>query len=166
MTQLPFFVYGTLLPGQPNAYLWGESIAQMEMAWFENGRLYDCGPYPMLIEETAVLPIHGQLITIHPDQYDAILTRIDTLEGYTPQQPDQATYQRVSRQVWVGHTHPHTQRRAWAWLYLGRADLTTHLPPIPSGNWVTYAVNRHRQMSNWWRTVSSVAGLHDQAEDD
>ena len=30
MTDVPFFVYGTLLPDQPNFRLWGDSISRME----------------------------------------------------------------------------------------------------------------------------------------
>jgi gamma-glutamylcyclotransferase (GGCT)/AIG2-like uncharacterized protein YtfP len=166
MTQYPFFVYGTLLPGQPNAYLWGEAIAKMETAWFENGRLYDCGAYPMLVEETAALPVEGQLVTAYPGQYDALLERIDILEGFDPDQPEEATYRRVRRQVLVGARHEQPKRQEWAWVYLGRPEFVTDLPPIPSGNWVTYAVARRRQMNDWWRTVRSVAGRHRPADND
>jgi gamma-glutamylcyclotransferase (GGCT)/AIG2-like uncharacterized protein YtfP len=160
MTQLPFFVYGTLLPGQPNAYLWGKSIAKMETAWLENGRLYDCGHYPMLVEETAALPVQGQLVHSHPDQYQACLERIDTLEAFDPDNPDEATYRRIQHQVWVGARYGSDKRQVWAWVYVGRPTFVTNLPPILSGNWVTYAAARHRQMNDWWRTVHSVAGFH------
>ena len=48
---LPFFVYGTLLPGQPNAHLWGDGIVAQQNATLANGRLYDLGAFPMLVEE-------------------------------------------------------------------------------------------------------------------
>ena len=160
MIQLPFFVYGTLLPGQPNAYLWGDGIAAMETAWFENGRLYDCGPYPMMIEETAVLPVQGQLITPQPYQYDTLRQRLDTLEGFDPAQPQNATYRRVRRQVLVGARAEQPKRSEWAWVYVGRAEFVTNLPPIPSGNWVGYALARQRQMKDWWRHIRSAAGRH------
>ncbi len=160
MTQLPFFVYGTLRPGQPNAYLWGDSILKMETAWFENGRLYDCGPYPMLVEETTALPVQGQLMTPHPDQYNDLLERIDMLERFDPTRPQEATYRRLQRQVLVGSRDEPTKRTVWAWVYVGRAEFVTNLPPIPSGDWVTYAVARQRRMKDWWRLVRTVAGRH------
>jgi gamma-glutamylcyclotransferase (GGCT)/AIG2-like uncharacterized protein YtfP len=160
VTRLPFFVYGTLLPGQPNAHLWGEAIAQMETAWFENGRLYDCGYYPMLVEETAELPVKGRLITPTPDQYQAVLARIDRLEGYNPDKPEMATYRRVRRQVRPGPQPNPEQQPVWAWVYLGQPAYVTDLPSIELGDWVAYATARRRQMIDWWRTMHSVAGLH------
>ena len=47
--QLPFFVYGTLLPGQPNDDLWGDGIAQVETAVLDDSHIYDMGYYPMLV---------------------------------------------------------------------------------------------------------------------
>jgi gamma-glutamylcyclotransferase (GGCT)/AIG2-like uncharacterized protein YtfP len=166
MTQLPFFVYGTLRPGQPNAYLWGDAIAQIETAWFENGRLYDCGPYPMLVEETAVVPVQGQLMIPHPDQYDDLLVRIDTLEGFDPEHPDEATYRRVRRPVLVGAEPGQYTRQAWAWVYIGRAEFVTDLSPIPSGNWAVHVTARQRQVNDWWQSIRSVAGLHRPADND
>lgn len=160
MTQLPFFVYGTLRPGQPNAYLWGDAVAQVETAWFENGRLYDCGPYPMLVEETAVVPVQGRLMIPRPDQYDDLLARLDTLEGFNPSRPEEATYRRVRRQVLVGARDEQPKRQARAWVYVGRADFVTDLVPIPSGNWASHVLARQRQVNDWWQTVRSVAGRH------
>jgi gamma-glutamylcyclotransferase (GGCT)/AIG2-like uncharacterized protein YtfP len=157
---LPIFVYGTLLPGQPNAYLWGDGVAEITTAWFENGRLYDCGYYPMLVEETAALPVKGQLVTPYPDRYQAVLARIDALEGYGPDEPEAATYRRVRRQVRLGQRPGPEQPLAWAWVYVGQPAFVTDLPPIHSGDWVAYAVARHRQMSDWWRTIRTVAGRH------
>ncbi len=49
---LPFFVYGTLLPGQPNDELWADSIIKIEAAFLDNSHIYDMGYYPMLVAQS------------------------------------------------------------------------------------------------------------------
>lgn len=64
--RLPFFVYGTLIPGQPNDHLWQGAIGSLEAAVFDNGRLYDMGFYPMLVEGRAGM-VKGKLIRVDGD---------------------------------------------------------------------------------------------------
>jgi gamma-glutamylcyclotransferase (GGCT)/AIG2-like uncharacterized protein YtfP len=42
--QLPFFVYGTLLPGQPNAHLWAGAVVAQEVR-VGNGRFQQAWVY-------------------------------------------------------------------------------------------------------------------------
>ena len=95
---LPFFVYGTLLPGQPNAYLWGEAVAAQQTAVLPNGRLYDLGSFPMLVEEGEE-SVQGMLIWVRPAEYTAVVASLDELEGYDPAQPLASAYRRVRRAV-------------------------------------------------------------------
>jgi gamma-glutamylcyclotransferase (GGCT)/AIG2-like uncharacterized protein YtfP len=132
-TQLPFFVYGTLLPGQRNAYLWAEEAEWQVGAWLANGRLYDLGTFPILLEEGADT-VRGVVFAIRPEQYDAVVTRLDFLEGYDPTQPNAGLYQRVSRAVMTDEGE--NGRLLHAWVYIGHPPATPHMTPIPSGDWL------------------------------
>ena len=84
--QLPFFVYGTLIPGQPNDHLWGNAIVSAESAILANCQLFDMDYYPMLVEQCGS-SVRGKLITVKEDAYLETLTRIDALEGFVPNRP-------------------------------------------------------------------------------
>lgn len=150
----PFFVYGTLLPGQPNFYLWGKAIVQMETAVFPNGRLYDMGHYPMMIEQRGE-QVKGRLITVQPADYTAVLACLDSLEGYNPQQQTASAYRRLERIVAL-----EDGRSVMAWIYLGQPRYVTGMPPILSGDWAAHMSAKRQQISKWWATIDSVAGLH------
>ncbi len=151
---LPFFVYGTLLPGQSNYALWAEAIMVEERAWLEHGRLYDVSNYPMLIE-TGEDRVQGVLITVDPEQYPAVLTRLDWLEGHKPEQPEQSDYHRVMREVVLADG-----RTAQAWVYIGKIQYISDLPIIPNGDWAAYVQNKQETIDRWWKTIDSVAGRH------
>ena len=153
--QLPFFVYGTLLPDQPNFYLWDDSIIEMQPAKFWGGQLYDMGFYPMLVVEEAETAVHGQLITVRAEAYEAVLQRLDVLEGYDPAQPDSSEYIRQQVSVTLADG-----RSADAWLYLGQPELVADKPEIPGGNWAVYAAENQQTLQEWWEAIQTVAGLH------
>ncbi len=152
---LPFFAYGTLLPGQPNYFLWGSDIISVESAVFPGGRLYDMGYYPMLV--TAVPPekVHGMAVTVDPAQYEAVMQRLDELEGYDPERPEEAAYQRQVVEVVLadGRSQP-------VWIYLGDAELVQDKPVIASGSWSAYTANIRPDLQAWWHSIRTVAGLH------
>lgn len=152
---LPFFVYGTLLPDQPNFFLWGEDIAQMEPATFYGGRLYDMGFYPMLIAAEAATAVHGQLITPHPAQYEAVCQRLDALEGYDPEQPELSDYQRKQVEVVGGDG-----RSQSAWVYLGQPEFVVDKAEVPGGSWAAYVADNQDELQAWWEAIRSVIGLH------
>lgn len=152
--QYSFFVYGTLLPGQPNFYLWGSAIVQMEEAQFNGGRLYDMGFYPMAVAAKTAL-VQGMIITVTPVHYEAILQRLDELEGFDPASPADSAYQRQQVQVIVanGRFQP-------AWIYMGQPQFVKNKPIITDGSWAAYAAQKRARSEEWWRNVNSVAGLH------
>ncbi|MCA9875410.1 MAG: gamma-glutamylcyclotransferase [Anaerolineales bacterium] len=150
---VPFFVYGTLLPGQPNAYLWGDGLIAEYDARLPNGRLYDCGAFPMLVEEGQEAVV-GSLIIVQPEQYPAILARLDDLEGYDPEQPAASAYRRVLREVITEDGRHHN-----AWVYVGHAAALPGMTPIPGGDWRRYASATFADMQQWWQTVQTVHGL-------
>jgi gamma-glutamylcyclotransferase (GGCT)/AIG2-like uncharacterized protein YtfP len=151
----PFFVYGTLLPGQPNYYLWGEAAVTREQALLANSRLYDMGHYPMLIE-AGNEPVKGLLVRVAEIDYMAVLGRLDYLEGYNPAQPDACAYRRVQRQVRGVNGAVQT-----AWVYIGRPRYVAGKPAIPGGDWLTYVRATAKESHSWWADIKSVSGLLD-----
>lgn len=139
----PFFVYGTLLPGQPNAFLWQGLESRVERAWFENGRLHDLGGYPMLVEAGSE-PVAGQIIIAASDFYEIVMARLDFLEGYDPLRPELAGYRRVVRKVMLenGRSTP-------AWVYVGQIELVNGRAAIPNGDWAAYNYQKnHGEVSS------------------
>lgn len=158
--QLPFFVYGTLLPGQPNYHLWAKAIHTEEPAILPGGRLYDMaqlglGQYPMVVEEVQVAggrwQVIGVLVEVEASYYKAVLRTLDLLEDYRPLQPEQSFYHRVRRVVTL-----HNGRQRVAWVYIGRAVTVAGLEPIPGGNWKAYCANRQAEVNKWWMAGGRV----------
>jgi gamma-glutamylcyclotransferase (GGCT)/AIG2-like uncharacterized protein YtfP len=141
--RLPFFVYGTLLPGQPNAFLWQGMETHMEPARLDNGRLHDMGGYPMLVEAGAN-PVKGQIITIAHDFYEQVMARLDFLEGYDPFRPDLPGYHRVIRNVIMANG-----RTAPAWVYIGQLEWVNGRVLISNGDWVAYIRQKNQPRNEW-----------------
>jgi gamma-glutamylcyclotransferase (GGCT)/AIG2-like uncharacterized protein YtfP len=115
VSQLPFFVYGTLKPGEPNyrLLLAGRTVEETP-ASLTGAALFTEGPYPFLLTAPdLVLPgdgvVWGALIAVPPGQYTAVLAELDALEGYAEGGADNL-YERVicevataegPRQAWV-----------------------------------------------------------------
>jgi gamma-glutamylcyclotransferase (GGCT)/AIG2-like uncharacterized protein YtfP len=133
---LPFFVYGTLLPNQSNFHVWNGAVVKWEAAVFPNGRLYDLGAYPMLLEEGAKA-VRGMVMTIDPDRYQETLAALDDLEGYDPAAPARSLYTRERRTVYLAHGEPVT-----VWVYLGRKVWVNGRQPIPHDSWLDYTGKR------------------------
>ncbi|MGK5530018.1 gamma-glutamylcyclotransferase family protein [Streptomyces sp. URMC 129] len=137
--RLPFFVYGTLRPGQVN-HAWalrGRTAAE-EPARLPGAVLYDGPGYPYAVPapgDGAGAVVSGELIHPLPDHYAEVLAVLDRLEEYAPGAPDNV-YERVAVDVLraAGGT-------ARAWVYLAAAPLAARLrasgTPIPGGDWLT-----------------------------
>ncbi|MEU7578895.1 gamma-glutamylcyclotransferase family protein [Streptomyces sp. NPDC041068] len=97
--RLPFFVYGTLRPGEPNhaAYLTGRT-AEEEPALLPGAVLYEGPGYPYVVEDPQGGPVRGELVTALPAAYDRLLVALDLLEEYVPGGP-RNLYERVVRYV-------------------------------------------------------------------
>ena len=154
-SQLPFFVYGTLLPDQPNFHLWEADIETMEPATFLGGRLHDMGYYPMLVTVVDEA-VQGMVITVNAAQYDTVLQRLDALEGYDPNQPDSSAYRRQKVEVVLANG-----RSQQVWVYLGQAQLVQGKPVVSDGDWAKYAAKNQSVLQKWWDAINTVAGLHD-----
>ena len=148
---LPLFVYGTLIPGQPNDhYVLGHIVAQ-EPAWFEHGRLFTFDTFPMLIEARPPEgePITGRLLWLDEAVYGRVLSQLDELEEYNPAAEADSPYVRCQRLI-----HTADGRTHLAWVYLGQPHfLPPHQPHIPGGDWVAYVAEQASQdnMATWWR---------------
>ncbi len=153
MEQLPIFVYGTLLLGQPNAYMWGKSVKKVETAVFPQGRLYDMGHYPMLVEGAGG-PVLGAIFSLHAMYFEKVIQRLDALEDYNPQAHDQSPYRREKRTVLLENG-----RDVRAWTYLGNPIYVKAMPPIASGDWVAHAAAKGSPFLDWWANVATIKGL-------
>lgn len=97
----PVFVYGTLRPGHHNhaRLLAGNTVRELP-AHVTRHWLYLQGvPYAVPLGPNEDLhnppPLIGALITIAPDRYEQVMTSLDALEGYRPNDPDGSHYRRV-----------------------------------------------------------------------
>ncbi|MFJ4537923.1 gamma-glutamylcyclotransferase family protein [Streptomyces tibetensis] len=132
---LPFFVYGTLRPGEVNHGLFLRGRTRSE----EPGRLADAvlyeGPgYPYAVEEPGGGAVSGELVTALPEAYTALLAELDRLEEYVPGDP-RSLYERVERKV-VREADGASLR---AWVYVAApavaARLRTRGRAIAGGDW-------------------------------
>ncbi|MEU8988695.1 gamma-glutamylcyclotransferase family protein [Streptomyces sp. NPDC048558] len=135
---LPFFVYGTLRPGEPNhdAFLRGRTLTE-EPARLAGAVLYDGPGYPYAVEAPGGSgTVHGDLVTARPEDYHALLAALDHLEEYAPNDPH-SLYERVARQV-LRDTDATAVR---AWVYVAAPPVAARLRArgrlIETGDWTT-----------------------------
>ncbi|MEU6771387.1 gamma-glutamylcyclotransferase family protein [Streptomyces sp. NPDC046759] len=135
-TALPFFVYGTLRPGEVNhdLFLRGRTASE-EPARLPGAALYDGPGYPYAVERPGG-GIRGELITARSETYAGLLATLDRLEEYAPGDPGNL-YERVVRDV--VRTADGTPVRAWVYLAAPRvaAGLRTRGNPIADGDWLS-----------------------------
>ena len=136
MTNLPFFVYGTLRPGQGNyRLLAGRTTAEFP-ATLDGHALYGPGlPYVTAGEDDSA--VVGDLIFVAPEHYREVLDRLDCLEGYRPGRRC-CHYEREARTVrYVDAGGAEATTRAW--VYLAGPAARERLRPaerIAGGNWL------------------------------
>jgi gamma-glutamylcyclotransferase (GGCT)/AIG2-like uncharacterized protein YtfP len=140
--KLPFFVYGTLMIGQPNDYLWHGCLKARDAAVFDEGRLVDYGHYPVLLPADGE-SVLGQLIRVVNGRYAATLQRVDELEGFDPQRPNHSLFRRVRRTIRTRRGTRHA-----AWVYIGQGSTLKSLPVVPGGDWTTHSAGNKRALPN------------------
>ena len=155
MKDVPFFVYGTLLPDQPNFRLWGDSISRMEYGRIKDCQLFDMGAYPMLVESNEKY-VHGMLVFVIPEYKDEMIARIDELEGYDPEKHGESAYNREMREVEL-----ESGKTVTAWVYLGHKKYIDKEKPVPGGKWAKHVARKKEEHQDWWKDNSTVAGLHE-----
>lgn len=136
--RLPFFVYGTLLPGEHrhDAFLGGRTTDE-RAAVLEGALLYAGPGYPYAVEGEGT--VRGALVTAAPEDYAELLVLLDRLEGYRGPDDPGNLYDRVAREV--RPTSPGAGQPVLAWVYVAPADLARTLraggTPVPEGDWLT-----------------------------
>jgi gamma-glutamylcyclotransferase (GGCT)/AIG2-like uncharacterized protein YtfP len=109
------FVYGTLkVGGRLDRGSLKKARTSVENATIV-GAIYSLGPYPTikLDKEGEVV---GEVHTFHGDDFDAILSTMDMIEGYNPAKPENGLY---NRHVVSAKLEDGTTTEAWAYEYNG-----------------------------------------------
>ena len=154
MEQLPFFVYGTLIPDQPNYYLWKDSIINTKKGLIKNYQLFDMGHYPMIIKLEGNNVV-GMLMYIETEDYGGITKIIDNLEGYNPEKHGSSAYNREIREIEL-----EDGKLEKAWIYIGSEKYIKKENAVKDGNWVKH-VSEKKGNQDWWKDTDTVAGLHE-----
>ncbi|WP_069767749.1 gamma-glutamylcyclotransferase family protein [Streptomyces sp. LUP30] len=136
--ELPFFVYGTLRPGEVNhdLLLRGRTLRE-EPARLAGALLYDGPGYPYAVETPgeAGATVAGELVTARPQAYARLLAELDRLEEYVPGDP-RNLYERVAREV----ARTDGSAPVPAWVYIAApavaAGLRARGKPIEGGDWL------------------------------
>jgi gamma-glutamylcyclotransferase (GGCT)/AIG2-like uncharacterized protein YtfP len=132
---LPFFVYGTLRPGEVNhdLFLRGRT-AREEPARLPGAALYDGPGYPYAVDRPGP-GIVGELITPLPEAYERLLAELDRLEEYRGPGSPRNVYDRLARDAVRADGTP-----VRAWVYLAAGPLARRLAgsgtEIPGGDWL------------------------------
>jgi gamma-glutamylcyclotransferase (GGCT)/AIG2-like uncharacterized protein YtfP len=135
MSHLPFFVYGTLRPGQSNHRLVVSALHGVREARLPCHRLYAAGiPYVAESRDPGCT-VAGELLLIRLDEYETARVRLDRLEGYRP--PACQMYVRTACRVEFREHPGGLWRECDAWVYRGGADFDyCDDLLVPGGDWV------------------------------
>ncbi len=131
---LPFFVYGTLRPGEANhdRFLRGRTASE-EPGRLTGSVLYDGPGYPYAVDESGGV-VHGELVTARPGEYRELLAVLDRLEEYAPGDA-RNLYERVERGVVRARDGLVVQ----AWVYVAAPPVAARLRAggnrIEGGDW-------------------------------
>ena len=154
MNRLPFFVYGTLIPDQPNYYLWKDSITNTKKSMIKNYQLFDMGHYPMIVESKGN-NVYGMLMYVKNEDYTKVTKIIDNLEGYNPENHGSSAYNREMRDIEL-----EDGKIEKAWIYIGSKEYVKEGNAVKDGNWVKH-VSEKKGNKDWWKDTETVAGLHE-----
>tara|TARA_B110000014_G_C19742431_1_gene387209 strand:+ start:38 stop:517 length:480 start_codon:yes stop_codon:yes gene_type:complete len=154
MKNIPFFAYGTLIPDQPNYYLWKDSIVNTKNGMIKNYELFDMGHYPMIVESERN-NVHGMLMYIKDKDYEKITKIIDNLEGYNPENHGSSAYNREMRDIELN-----SGELVKAWIYIGSEEYVKKETVVKDGNWVKH-ISKKKGNKDWWKETDTVAGLHE-----
>ncbi|MFI2349580.1 gamma-glutamylcyclotransferase family protein [Streptomyces sp. NPDC019443] len=98
--ELPFFVYGTLRPGECNhdLFLHGRTATE-EPGLLAGAVLYEGPGYPYAVLDAGGGTVAGELVTAAPGGYGELLAVLDHLEEYIAPGHPRNLYERVVRDV-------------------------------------------------------------------
>ena len=130
---LPFFVYGTLLPGERYFRLWREAIDDMRPAILTGACLYDLGDFPMALDAVPG-EVRGMVAWVRLSSYMAAISLLDQLEGVAWRPRGNPGYRRTRRVIRLTGGSSLV-----AWVYLGQEEVVVGRQPIAT-DW-----KRHRR---------------------
>ena len=154
MNRLPFFVYGTLIPDQPNYYLWKDSIVSTKDGLIKNYQLFDMGHYPMIAESEGN-NVYGMLMYVKNEDYTKVTKIIDNLEGYNPENHGSSAYNREIRDIELKDGEIEK-----AWIYIGSKEYVNEENAVKGGDWVKH-ISKKEVNKDWWKNTETVGGLHE-----
>jgi gamma-glutamylcyclotransferase (GGCT)/AIG2-like uncharacterized protein YtfP len=137
MDRLPFFVYGTLRPGQGNHQVVEDLLVAVHDAVLDGHVLYEAG-LPYIGSCGAEGTVTGNLLVPGPVAYGEALRRLDRLEGFRP--PDGGLYLRRACQVRLACG----LAAGPAWVYHGGGFFEYEDPAlvVPGGDWAAHRAAR------------------------
>lgn len=134
--QLPFFVYGTLRPGERNhdLLLRGRTTAERP-ALLPGAVLYEGPGYPYALDaDDPAATVTGEAVTAAPEEYGRLLAVLDRLEEYGGPGHPANLYERVSREVLLEDGTP-----VRAWVYVAAERVARRLRAggrtVDGGDW-------------------------------
>ncbi|MFE1577698.1 gamma-glutamylcyclotransferase family protein [Streptomyces fradiae] len=131
--ELPFFVYGTLRPGESNhaRFLAGRT-AGGEPARLPGAALHDGPGYPYAVCDPRGGEVAGELVHAAPGAYAGLLAVLDRLEDFHGPGHPRNLYERLAREV----VRVRDGARVAAWVYVAAAGAVPG-PRIPAGDWLS-----------------------------
>lgn len=131
--RLPFFVYGTLLPGERNHALLAGRTLSWTPAVLPAALLFHGPGYPFAVADPAGAgTVRGAVARIGEEAYEQVLADLDRLETYVPGDPGNL-YERVRRTVRAG------PGPVEVWVYVADGSLARRLLAtgrrVAGGDW-------------------------------
>ncbi len=132
--ELPFFVYGTLRPGEHNHDLFLRGRTRSEEPGRMGGLVLYAGPgYPYAVDGPGG-SVLGEIVTARPGSYAELLAELDALEEYVPGDA-RSLYERVARDAVLADGVTVVR----AWVYVAAPAVAARLrsggTPIEHGDW-------------------------------
>jgi len=134
---LPIFVYGTLLPGQPNSFLWQDTIRAVQHAQINNCCLYDLHHYPVMVKQKGYT-VQGLLVWVADEHFSNMLEDLDFIEGFHPGRPHKSNFRRIKV---LASARDGSVIEAWS--YMGHKRHVQGRLIIESGDWAEYVAARN-----------------------
>lgn len=148
--KLAFFVYGTLVIGQPNEHRWLGAAQRHARASIGNARLHTFPAFPMMLVDTgdalADERVRGQVVWVDEAKFDEVLQSLDALEEFNVNDADASVYLRVR----VTATIDETGESVPCFAYCARStDQVRDLPRVPDNDWIALA-SQSTAVNEWW----------------
>lgn len=133
-TTLPFYVYGTLRSGFGNHRLFDSAVTDITPAHLHGAKMV-AGGCPFVFLDGSDTTVLGEIVTIEPSRYPAVLKTVDRLEGYN----GPGRFNLYERQIIEAVTETGQTVKAYAYLVDESDDFVQSNTAVPSGDYADYA---------------------------